>query len=80
MSGVKTYDWPKKLRLGPPVKSQNDNHGAKGRYKKSLSFNLIQNKIFCMIFTTLLLCCCTQKILSSLIKEPFPDIVISTLQ
>ena len=37
MSGVKTYDWPKKLRLGPPVKSQNDNHGAGGRYKKVYS-------------------------------------------
>ena len=35
MSGVKTYDWPKKLRLGPPVKS--DNHGAGGRYKKVYS-------------------------------------------
>ena len=33
MSGVKTYDWPKKLRLGPPVKSQNDG----GRYKKVYS-------------------------------------------
>ena len=35
---------------------------------------------FLSYFTTLLLCCCTQKkILSSLIKEPFPDNVVSTL-
>ena len=34
MSGVKTYDWPKKLRLGPPVKSQNDNHVVEVVIKK----------------------------------------------